>query len=343
MLIDFWFNLPEYKSDCYLIAKENSWSLKLTDKGSDQRQLTFLFYYNGSGHSLSCPTDVSVQPCTDNQWHSVRVVVNCSPNGSKFDLSIALYLNGTRFDKSTTATCSGTSSTKDVLLCKYTSSSNYYQGYYSGLSMVLSDQLISQYSVVAPYHYSCPPKLTLCINPNQLSSTVVPINNRPNYVCYGTKDDTFLIKPDMDLIGDINDHRKVTVNGGFLQIALDNLTLDKSHHNGYGKDKKYTFTRLSTSVVNELQGKLQMGGAKRLLSLDSQKADELNFSRYQPSSKLVTKPIHNKLNFDGAYGNYFWELFFYVPFLIANQLNSNYKFDLSKQWYERCGGLWRNW
>lgn len=51
---------------------------------------------------------------------------------------------------------------------------------------------------------------------------------------------------------------------------------------------------------------------------------------------LLSKPqIPNHLYYNGPYGTYFKELFFHIPFLIANHLNANQKFKEAKWWYER--------
>nr|MDJ0567404.1 hypothetical protein [Pleurocapsa sp. MO_192.B19] len=52
--------------------------------------------------------------------------------------------------------------------------------------------------------------------------------------------------------------------------------------------------------------------------------------------QLVIAPprsISDTIDFDGAYGLYYWEIFFHIPFFIANQLNSNQNFADAQRWY----------
>ena len=55
--------------------------------------------------------------------------------------------------------------------------------------------------------------------------------------------------------------------------------------------------------------------------------------------KLQTQNLSNQFGetFDmkGSYGEYYWEMFFHIPFLIASHLNANQKFKEAKWWYER--------
>lgn len=79
--------------------------------------------------------------------------------------------------------------------------------------------------------------------------------------------------------------------------------------------------QLSAILVDELSQLLFVDGLEKFLSSETQ---------------LLRDPIsHRQLDFNGPYGNYYWELFFHIPFLIANHLNANQKFKEAKWWYER--------
>lgn len=77
---------------------------------------------------------------------------------------------------------------------------------------------------------------------------------------------------------------------------------------------------LSTILTDELGDKLFAQGLEQFLSLSTQK---------------LTDDEGQNFDFSGAYGEYYWELFFHIPFLIADHLNANQKFKEAKWWYER--------
>ena len=52
-------------------------------------------------------------------------------------------------------------------------------------------------------------------------------------------------------------------------------------------------------------------------------------------TQAMTDASGTQLDMNGPYGVYYWELFFHIPFLIANHLNADQKFEDAKWWYER--------
>ncbi|MEZ4703573.1 MAG: hypothetical protein R2834_24795, partial [Rhodothermales bacterium] len=99
---------------------------------------------------------------------------------------------------------------------------------------------------------------------------------------------------------------------------------------------RFVFERLSTYAVHELSQNLFTGGIDRLL-LGSQQAAEPNFvQRYQPNTALVDldrSRLPNQIDFQGVNRLYYEELFFHIPFLIANRLNANQQFAEAQTWY----------
>lgn len=85
-------------------------------------------------------------------------------------------------------------------------------------------------------------------------------------------------------------------------------------------ENKLDHVSLSTILTDELSEILFAKGLEHLLSLTTQK---------------LTDDYGQRLDFKGAYGEYYWELFFHIPFLIADHLNANQKFKEAKGWYER--------
>lgn len=86
------------------------------------------------------------------------------------------------------------------------------------------------------------------------------------------------------------------------------------------KGSKLDHVALSTILTDELSEILFAKGIEELLSLTTQN---------------LTDDHGQRFDFKGAYGEYYWELFFHMPFLIADHLNANQKFKEAKWWYER--------
>jgi hypothetical protein len=82
----------------------------------------------------------------------------------------------------------------------------------------------------------------------------------------------------------------------------------------------YDYVALSTILTDELSDILFANGLEQFLALNTQE---------------LTDDYGQQLDFKGAYGEYYWEIFFHVPFLIADHLNANQKFEEAKWWYER--------
>lgn len=106
---------------------------------------------------------------------------------------------------------------------------------------------------------------------------------------------------------------------------------------------KFKFERLSTTAVNQLTETLFKEGVDGLLSLESQQTEEIDFSTYDrsatdssatdPNDTLISSRPSNQIDFQGAYGIYYEEIFFHIPFFIANQLNANQNFSEARNWY----------
>jgi hypothetical protein len=103
----------------------------------------------------------------------------------------------------------------------------------------------------------------------------------------------------------------------------------------------FTVTRISTGAVDRLSGRLFSGGIDKLLSLESQqepKERNLPFKRFKPTSAInISEPFlldGAQVDFNGPYGNYYWELFFHAPMMIAMKLNSNQKFSDAQKWFK---------
>jgi len=99
-----------------------------------------------------------------------------------------------------------------------------------------------------------------------------------------------------------------------VQMGVDISRLFIKEGNGLGH------ALLSTILTDELGDILFAKGLEQFLSLTTQN---------------LTDDAGQQFDFDGAYGVYYWEMFFHIPFLIADHLNANQKFKEAKWWYER--------
>ena len=95
-------------------------------------------------------------------------------------------------------------------------------------------------------------------------------------------------------------------------------------------------TRLSTPLTADLIGHLAHSGVEGLLSWEFQ--DELDELDPPPAvsvlaNQLVMAIPGNPFDPASTYLTYFRETFFHIPFLIANYLNSQRKFEATQRWY----------
>ncbi len=97
---------------------------------------------------------------------------------------------------------------------------------------------------------------------------------------------------------------------------------------------KFAITRLGTHTIEALSATLLTGGIAALLSPQSQLTPELPLSRFAPNSANVIDTTTATLDFAGAYGPYFWELFFHGPFLVAERLRASGRHEEARRWYQ---------
>ncbi|MFC0773417.1 Tc toxin subunit A-related protein [Terrimonas alba] len=98
----------------------------------------------------------------------------------------------------------------------------------------------------------------------------------------------------------------------------------------------WTMKRISTSLPDKLGQILFTKGVEEFLAIDTQKLpeDELPF-KISDLSYLGYPVATEHIDFKGAYGIYYQELFFHIPFLIASHLNAEQKFKEADWWYRR--------
>ncbi|MBT9313998.1 Tc toxin subunit A-related protein [Leptothoe spongobia] len=130
------------------------------------------------------------------------------------------------------------------------------------------------------------------------------------------------ITPALTAFGNENIQEYTLINSKSLDLIVNSsqqdfyLLQDNEH---------ITIKRLSTSLPQLFSQTLLTHGIDGLISLASQQISEPNFPFV---------PDHQSQDFDDAYGAYFWEIFFHIPFLIASNLNSHQRYNEARQWYQ---------
>jgi hypothetical protein len=125
-----------------------------------------------------------------------------------------------------------------------------------------------------------------------------------------------------------------------LQVGNDILLLQGSVTSDHG----YVLRRLGTTLVEDIARRLFEDGLDGLLDTQTQFALAEAKLPIQLLGALVnTAPFNGpvppqrpegQLDFTGPYGVYYRELFFHIPFLIANALNSRGRFESAQRWYQ---------
>ncbi len=109
---------------------------------------------------------------------------------------------------------------------------------------------------------------------------------------------------------------------------------------------KYRFSMFYHPYVCDFLMELRRFGVAGLLdpnpdgpasSLVRQQKHRLDFFQksYEPTTSVVNVYPIQDIDFEigGAYADYNWEIFFHAPFLIANRLSQNQRFEEARNWY----------
>jgi hypothetical protein len=204
---------------------------------------------------------------------------------------------------------------------------------------VLYDNYMSDNLALHPSSAGAPALALLNNVPGEVSG-ITMVKNQPGWFLFDSGDETFLVASQEAGLGKISEDL-LNVRTSMQPFPGGELYL---HCNAYTQTPlpfdqlKFAFTRTSTNVVAQLNERLIMGGLDDLLALDSQALPELPFNRFYPDPAKtppnVIPPTSDTMDFSGAYGLYFWEIFFFAPFLVAERLKTNQQFDRARRWYQ---------
>ncbi|MEO7177595.1 MAG: hypothetical protein ABIW83_02015, partial [Allosphingosinicella sp.] len=213
-------------------------------------------------------------------------------------------------------------------------SQNSFGDNYWSASPPLESQPVAGVSTGTPILYNVPP----------FASWLVPVSNRIGAFVFGFGAESYLAEstePGLLRLSQTSFTQAYPTSAGNLNEQIVSAGAYTAQAIPFDQ-LKFRFTRLGTTVVDRLSRRLLALGIDGLLSLEAQYLPELPFDRFyskttgQPGAALDTAHLPPDLmDFNGAYGLYFWEVFFYNVFLIAERLNGNQRFDAAKSWYEK--------
>jgi hypothetical protein len=124
-------------------------------------------------------------------------------------------------------------------------------------------------------------------------------------------------------------------NDGLIDFEGDLLYIQARPANFGENPLDYLVKRLGTTLAGDVSSRLFAVGVERLLSLDSQMELKEWDLPINIESDCFTEDRSNAgiIDWTGPYGVYYREIFFHIPFLIANHLNSQQKFAEAQEWY----------
>ena len=183
--------------------------------------------------------------------------------------------------------------------------------------------------------------LPLLYHINSQSAVLLGVGNQVSWYLFNDNNNSFFITLDNDRPVPVG--QSTILKPVWERDASDNLQMvfgPYSLENTPFETMKFRVMRLSTDVAPALQQRLLVG-LDILLSLDSQFLPESPFDQYyqtpegEPPPSLDSNYLPSDImDFTGAYGLYFWEIFFHSPLLVAEWVKSNQDFQTAKRWYE---------
>ena len=178
-----------------------------------------------------------------------------------------------------------------------------------------------------------PPETILLNRVNGQLASIVNVKNQLGWFLLDNADEAFLIQPSKVSFPTMTE--LVTIVGKWADTPLPAgetyLTSSPITSGGDLTKSTYAFTRLTTQTIPVLAQRLAVAGLPGLLNIDAQGTPELDFARLGPTEHTVAPPSAT-LDFKGAMGDYFSEIFFHAPSLVACALNASRRFEQARQW-----------
>jgi hypothetical protein len=161
----------------------------------------------------------------------------------------------------------------------------------------------------------------------QKEFSILPVTNKPDWFILRYNMDAYLFTPVENNPGSLSD--TLSQSNGYIDYYKNKF---KSL---MVQNRKYKVTRLCSNSVQTLSKILFAKGIDGFLNIPTQKTSENSFAIFKPNEKALPKEDWptDTLDFKGADGLYYREIFFHTPFFIANQLNLKQNFEKAQKWY----------
>ncbi len=120
------------------------------------------------------------------------------------------------------------------------------------------------------------------------------------------------------------------VEDAIVQVGSDVILLQGS----ITRDHRYIARRIGTTLATRLARTLFSDGIDGLLDIETQKTlREAGLPLTATGGLVVDRSNRGTLDFKGPYGTYFREIYFHIPAILANHLNSQGQFASAQRWY----------
>jgi hypothetical protein len=244
---------------------------------------------------------------------------------------------------------------------------NVRMGLYLATNLFITDSLAGTELLsitdpqLNPWYQAGPQPLLYNLAPN--IAVVRPVKNQIGWMILNNGDEAFLATaqiPNLKSVSEVVDYNPITINGPSDIVLFSN---DYAQQTPDITKVQVKFTRLTTGAIERVRRILWGGGVSAMLNIKVQQdpgSAGLSFTRFyqegvappagicDPKGTTLPAPANvippqvlcgGQIDFGSrtdpsAYGLYWRELYFQIPYLNACQLNRNQQFEAAKTWFE---------
>ena len=177
------------------------------------------------------------------------------------------------------------------------------------------------------------------------SGLTAPVSNQPLWFVFGNGDESFLVRSLEAGVKQYSDILKLKQDMSGSPNELDLMTVHYTATPEAWGSFKWSFDRLSTAATPRMMSALFAGGVDGLLSVQTQLTpaeSNYSFSRFYETPGGAAPPNTSPppilkgdaIDYAGPYGTYFYEIYLFLPWLVAEQLRTHQRFDEAKRWLQ---------